>query len=356
MKVKTFAKVLICLICTAFMAGCANKTDSALKDKLEVVKEKTEEETREEDGDEVESKESDESEETKDDKAEEESLAQRMAGKYSYHASDGDEEEYYIMDVVPFGDNLYAFCGQAFSDDDESLEAYSFWATEFIPYDAKEMSSSDGNTVKVNELNFSVMSNAGKYWDAGHTGTITLTDEGLVFEGFDQDGFLVPDDDDSRLFLKDERVEDAFVYLKDDNEAGDESLKGYWVSNGKDADFYILFLDSNMYIYRKSPDKEVFYAAGGCDYHDGSFDFGGNRIDAGGMPLDIMADYKTDGDTLILDIQYTDATDELPDGEEFHRITKDDVHVTTMDEIVFDEDSFGAFGQMEEDPDSDLYR
>lgn len=50
--------------------------------------------------------------------------------------------------------------------------------------------------------------NAGMYSDAGHKGTIALTDDGLVFSGFKNEGFLVPEYDDSRLFLKDERVED----------------------------------------------------------------------------------------------------------------------------------------------------
>ena len=273
-----------------------------------------------------------------------------MAGKYSYHASDGDGEEYCIMDVVPFGNNLYAFCGQAFGNDDESLEVYSFWATEFIPYDADEMGSADGNEAKVNELRFSIMSNTGKYWDSGHEGTITLTDDGLVFEGFGHDGFLVPDNDESRLFIKDARVEGAFEYLKADNAAGDESLQGYWVSDGKDPALYILFLNSNMYMYRKSPDKEVFFAAGGCDYHDGSFECRGNRIDAGGMLFEFTADYKTDGDAMTLDIQDSDAPDELLGGGRFYRITKEDVHVTTMDEVVFYEDSFGVFGQISEEP------
>ena len=118
---------------------------------------------------------------SKEETSAEQSLAQRMAGKYSYHYRD---DEYYIMDVVPFGDNLYAFCGTAISEDDTGLAAYSFWTSEFIPYDAKEMADTAGDTVTVNELCFSVMSNAGKYWNPGHQGSITLTDDGLVFQAF----------------------------------------------------------------------------------------------------------------------------------------------------------------------------
>ncbi|ETP72938.1 hypothetical protein UYO_1000 [Lachnospiraceae bacterium JC7] len=278
------------------------------------------------------------------------SLAQRMSGKYSYHYSgENGQEEFFIMDVVNFGDNVYAFCGQAMPYDYESFNSYTFWVSEFIPYDAGELKSTDGDKVKVNELKFSIMSNAGRYWDSGCTGTITLTDDGLVFEGFDHDGFLVPDYDDSRLFLKDDRVEDAFSYMKDDNASVDDKLQGYWVCDGKDADLYIHFSDSNMYLYKKSPDEEVFFAAGGCDFHDGSFDFNGNLIQNGGMPYEFSADYKFDGDNLVIESQSTDIPAQMANSGEFRRITDQDIHVTTMDEVVFNQDSFGPLGQIQRD-------
>lgn len=287
-------------------------------------------------------------EETEDDKP---SLAQRMAGKYSYHFSGKNgEEEFFIMDVVNFGNNLCAFCGRAMPEDYESFEAYTFWTTEFIPYDAKEMASDDGVTARVNALNFSIMSNVGKYWDSGHTRTITLTDEGLVFEGFDHDGFLVPDYDDSRMFLKDERSEDAFSYMKGEKRTGDAELQGYWVCDENDADIYLRFSGSNMYMYEKRPDKEVSFAAGGCDFTDSSFDFKGNYINCGGEPFEFSADYKIDGDTLSINADGFDVPDQMAGRRSFLRISDRDVHVTTMDEVVFNEDSFGAFGQMEREP------
>ncbi len=343
MKGKTLTTVLICLMCTALMAGCAKNTDSSFKDKIEKVKEKTEEEDREKV----------QPEKKKDDKAEKRSLAQRMAGKYSYHISGEDgEDEYYIMNMVNFGDNLYGFCGQAFPDGDESLEAYTFWATEFIPYDADEMRSTDGNTVKVNELNFSVMSNAGKYWNSGHTGTVTLTDEGLVFEGFEHDGFLVPDNEESRLFVRDEQVENVFPYLDREHDTGDKDLQGLWAMDDGDADLYMEFSGSDIYMYRKYPDQEVFFAAGRCDLHDGFFDCTASQIQNGGMPFEFTANYEVAGDKLSLVIQGDDAPEQLAGPGGFYRITKEDVHVTTMDEIVFNEDSFGAFGQAGEEQDN----
>ena len=291
-----------------------------------------------------------ESDESDDEEVAGRSLADRMAGKYSYHhAGENGEEEFYIMDVVNFGSNLYAFCGQSMPGDYESLEAYTFWATEFIPYDSKEMKSTDGNKVRVNELNFSVMSNAGKYWNSGHTGTIELTNDGLVFEGFDHDGFLVPDNDDSRLFLKDERVGNAFSYLK--NTAGDDELQGYWVNDDNDVDLYALFSDSNLYMYRKSRDEEVFFVAGGCDLHNGSFDFRGNLIQNGGMPFEFSADYKVDGDRLSLEIQGPDMPPQVSEKTVFEHVSEKDIHVTTMDEVVFNEDSFGPFGSESSDID-----
>ena len=329
MRRKLFATVLIGLICTVSLAGCAKAEDNSFKEKLESAKENVQEED----------KDKADSESAKDDTAGGKSLAQRMAGKYSYHASQEDgEDEYYIMDVMNFGDNLYAFCGQAYSDGEEGREAYSFWATEFIPYDAKQICSTDGNTVKVNELNFSVMSNAGKYWDNGHDGTITLTDEGLVFEGFDHEGFLVPDDDSSRLFIKDERVEDTFAYLKHEQKGGDSDLQGLWVMRDRDADLYIAFSGSDMYMYRKYPDREVFFGAGGCDLHDGSFDYTGNLIENGGMPYEFAADYKVEGDSLTMAIQGPDVPPQMPSEATFERISEKDIHVTTMDEIVFAQD------------------
>ena len=60
MKRKSLLTVLVCLICTVLLAGCAKNTDSALKDKVEGVKEKTAEEDR----DAAESEEGNESEKT----------------------------------------------------------------------------------------------------------------------------------------------------------------------------------------------------------------------------------------------------------------------------------------------------
>ena len=338
---------IFCLI----MSGCQSTAENVPASQNENTSETgKEDETPESKPENKKTSKKDKKKDRKEDKDREKSLAERMVGKYSYdHAGEAGEEEFYVMDVVCFGDNLYAFCGKAFPGDDKTLGAYTFWASEFIPYDAGEMKSTDGDTVKVNELRFSVMSNAGKYWDKGHPGTITLTEEGLVFKGFDHDGFLVPDNDNSRLFLKDERVEDAFSYLKKGG-SGPDNLQGFWSRDGEDSGMSIEFSGPDMYIYQKSPDREVFFAAGGCNFNGDSFECTASCIDAGAMPLELSGDYKVEGDRLTLDINCPDMPELFPDHARFLRKSKDDIHVTTMDEVRFDADSFGAIGYTEQEP------
>ncbi len=350
MKRKTLKTLFICLALAMLLPGCGKSTgtsDSSQKDRQEKAEDNTDENTEENTGendvkDEAEPEpEKDASDQTSGKK----SLAQRMAGKYSFHHSDEEgNEEFYIMEVVPFGDNLYAFCGQAMPEDYESLEAYTFWASEFIPYDADEMRSTEGDKVTVNELRFSVMSNAGKYWDTGHKGTITLTDDGLVFEGFDQEGFLVPDNDDSRLFLKDDRVEDAFGYLKHKTDGGDEKLQGLWILDDKEAGLYLEFNGSDLYVYKKDPNTEVFYAAGGCEYSEGSFECTASRLGYGGQPNELSCDYKVTDDTLALKIKDTDFAEVIPDSASYFRVKDGSVPVVTMDEVKLDSESLGMFG------------
>ncbi len=369
MKSKSLAVILICLMGAVLITGCGSSksSEAGLKGKPESVSAVTDGE--EAGGEEVKGKEAvgeeavEEAEgnnkekspvktkkrirKTSDEKASgKKSLAQRMAGKYSYHYSDEEgNDEFFIMDVVPFGNNLYAFCGQAMPEDYESLEAYSFWAAEFIPVDADEMTSPDGDTVSVNELCFSVMANAGLYSDTGHKGTITLTDDGLVFEGFENEGFLTPEYDDSRLFLKDERVEDAFGYLNRKPDGGDKELQGLWILDDKEADLYLEFKGSDLYMYKKDPNTEVYYAAGGCEFSNGSFECTASRLGYGGVPAELSCDYEVTGDTLTLKFSDSDLPEGIPEKAKYLRIGDDDVHVVTMDEVELDSEALGMYGR-----------
>ncbi len=274
------------------------------------------------------------------------SLAKRMEGRYSYHLGAGDlsEDEYLIMDVESFGDNLYAYCGYAMAEDDEELSAYSFWVCEFIPEEAAELRSPDADGAEVTALSWSIMSNAGKYWNSGSRGRITLTDEGLVLDGFSGSGFPIPEQDTSCLLLKDDRAEKAFRYLKDDGEAGDERLQGVWVLEGQTTPVYLRFAGSNLIIYQKHPDREVFFEASGADIDADSISCTGNVLGNGGMPYEWYAGYHVNGDTLQLAAEGDMMPEELAGEVTLRRISEESVHVTVMDEIRFDGESFGLSG------------
>ncbi|MCR4908862.1 MAG: SPOR domain-containing protein [Lachnospiraceae bacterium] len=272
---------------------------------------------------------------------EEESLAKRLCGKYSCHVDgeDVDENEVCIMNVITFGDNLYAFCGEAMEDDSDSLESYSFWAAEFIPDDAEVLKSTESDKAEVTELNFSIMSNLGKYWGPGDKGTITLTDEGLVLEGFSSQGYFP-----AGTFLKDDRVEDVFPYLNKESREEDSMLQGVWVLEDETAPVYLRVDGSNFQVYKKSPEKEVYFAAGGCDIDGGEFSGTANVFGCGGIPDEWSGNYKVDGDKLYLTIEGETLPEELSGAVTLNRLKEEDIHVFTMDEVKFNEDSFGFYG------------
>ncbi len=275
------------------------------------------------------------------------SLAKRLEGRYSYHYgpkdATSDSDEFLIMHVISFGDNLYAYCGYAFDDDYETFESYSFWATEFIPEQSEDLKSTDKDSVTVTALNFSVMSNLGQYWDTGNKGTITFTEDGLVFEGFGHDGFLVPENDDSRLFLKDDRAEEAFCYLKKDERNADPDIEGLWKLEEKDAPVFYLFEGNNLYVYQKKKDHEVFFAGGGCEFQNGTFSCTASVLGTGSMPYDWKGEYKVSGDKLTLSLDEDPLTYE-PSKLTLTRADQADIPVITMDDVVFTEDSFGFNG------------
>ena len=278
-------------------------------------------------------------------RSDKESLAKRLCGKYSCHINDEDsgESESYILNMITFGDNLYAFCGQAMDDDSDSLESYSFWACEFIPDNDSVLRNTDSDKAEVTALNFSIMSNLGKYWDSGVKGTITITDEGLEFEGFDNDGFLVPEHYPTRTFLKDDRVEDVFPYLNEKSREGDSELQGLWVFEGGTVPVYLRVDGGNFYIYRKSPEKEVYFAAGDCKPDGRSFSGMANVFGCGTMPDEWSGNYRVDGDKLYLTIEGGTLPEELSGEVLLNRINEEDIHVVTMDEVRFNEDSFGYY-------------
>lgn len=324
------------VIISSLLAGCSSDAATTLPDKPEEEVSETSEEKPE--------KKSKKKEKKKRDKGSEEkggskSLAKRLCGRYVLESPEGaDTDECYIMEVIEFADNLYAFCGQAKLDDGATLEAYSYWAAEFIPFDADALKSPDSDSVTVNEVRFSNMSNAERYWDPGVTGKITLKDDGLLFEGFTEETFLCPDGT-SGLFKKNDRAEPAFSYLSN-SKRSDDDLQGLWATSS-DTPMYIKIDDSNVYVYQKSAGYEVSYIGGGCDITDAKITGSMNRLGYGGQPIDFNAQYKLDGDTLNIVFEGDAGPFAIGNDMELHRADEADVHVGTVGEIKYDWDSFG---------------
>ena len=277
------------------------------------------------------------------------SLASRLCGKYSYHISgNNQEDEYYILNVISFGDNLYAYAGEAIGDGSTgALEAYSFWAMELLPDNAMDVSDTGKNRIGVNLLQFSVMSNIGKYWSEPIHGYVELTDEGLLFEGFD-DGFLCPSADEGRLFLKDERVEDVFVYLNDNSKKSSREFDGLWKGVGEDESVWIDFDGSNVRIYQKRPDSEVVFAAGGYEVSNGKIECVMSFLGYGTEPYEWSARYKYEGDKLSIVSEYGDEISVLGDKAVFTRASEGDIPVYSVNDIKLDESAFVKY----EDEDS----
>ena len=99
-----------------------------------------------------------------------------------------------------------------------------------------------------------------------------------------------------------------------------------------------------MYIYSKDPGLEVFYAAGGYDFSDGTISCTASRLDYGGMPLELSFEYEVSGDNLTLRTISSDIQDMMPMDGEYKKVRDGVVHVTTMDEVKLDSESFGSNG------------
>ncbi len=330
---KSLLTVIVALMGCALLTGCnkeAGTKPSADENVREEQQEKEEPKKKKKKSD--------------DEKKKKKSLAQRLVGKYSCDVEDDDPEndKCLIMNVIAFGDNVYAFCGQAMKDDGTTLEAYSYWATEFVPLDPDDMKSTSADTVRVNELSFSNMSNAGKYWE----GDITVMDEGLLFEGFDKNGFLCTEDGIERIFRKDDSVEDIFPYINKKGK-GDEALQGLWMSDGRPPHVFLSIDGTDMIMFQKTYSTEVIFAEYGCDFEEGSFTGTGNLLGYGTMPCEISADYSVEGDKLTMNIDGDKIIDEFFGKTIFLRASEDDIPVISVGDLELDDDTYGIY----EEPD-----
>ncbi len=228
-------------------------------------------------------------------------LYNRLCGKYSYKRSN---EEYYTLEITNFGNNLYAFGGEAMGDaTSEMLEAYSFWAMELIPEDPEDLVSADIDKFKTGILTFSIMSNMGKYWSAPSEGDICITDDGIIFEDFDSN-FPYEADALGEMFVRDDRVEDTFPYTNEERSEEHDSFEGLWREKDSDEPFFVEFSDGrNITVYQKSSDKEVVLGKGSYSLDEGSYISARvNLLGNGDMPTEVGANIVQHDNNLTLEL------------------------------------------------------
>ncbi|MCR5267533.1 MAG: SPOR domain-containing protein [Lachnospiraceae bacterium] len=320
--------VLIAILLISVLAGCANdskdtenKTESRPKHK--VAKQKTDQAEETAPASEIPAPEE-----------EKPTLVERLCGKYSFRYN---EEECTVLNLFTFGDNLYAFAGDAMSEEgDETPEVYSFWVMELLPEKTADLRSIDTDACDVYVLTFSVMSNLTKYWSAPQAGRIELTDDGILFDG--------------KHYVKDERVEDVFPYHKGSGKV-DPDLMGLWRQKGTEAPLYFDFDGQTVTIYQKSPGTEVFFGRGGYEA-DGKKITGTYSVASSAyQPSNLEAEYSlTQDGTLTLHL--TDVILDHPEQMELERITEDEIPVITLQDAraagLTEDREYDMYAQSEE--------
>ena len=222
-----------------------------------------------------------------------EPFCERVCGKYSHKCSD---DEYDMLEIVHFGNNLYAYAGDgAVYDVTGEIEAYSFWAVEFFPYSEDDVTDPYTEECEFNTLCFSIMSNLSKYWGAPQKVTLKITDDGLDWIS---SGEVIH-------YVSDERVESAFpMYDSSHSEIfNDRDVLGLWkqIDNAGDP-YYIEFLpNDNVFIYKKDPKEEVFLAGGKLTPTDRKVVCEYKVLGLGGMEDSFAFTTKQRGYLLILE-------------------------------------------------------
>ena len=283
------------------------------------------------------------------------SLAKRLCGKYSYK---DENDEYQILEICEFADNLYAYYGFSMEEEEgvepDELCAYSFYGLELIPDNASDVKSETADSVDVNILAFSIMSNLSKYQAAPEACNITLKNGGIevtsaYFTGKNETVF----------FESDDRVEDAFPYMNE-ADAGQNldtgQLTGLWREIGTIEPYYLQFDEAGDFrIYQEMPGKEVFFGCGsyyGVDEDEVGFRF--SCLGYGGQPYEAQADYLINSDGE-LELEFSSC--DISDLEEravvyFEQITDLDVPIVTIDKVrkvLTDDHVYDMYAESESD-------
>ena len=267
-------------------------------------------------------------------------LAQRLSGRWAARiGGEGEETEWYTLELVEFCGNLYAQAGTAFfREGDESLEDYSFCALELVPAQPSRLLDPEGESCEFAYLAFSVMSNLSRWWGPPRPCTLTLTEEGLLFTG---DGGLPLLSADSLLLARDERVAAAFPYAEtlplEPGETPPEELRGLWMEEESDLP---LFLDVGpgeapdtllLRCYEKTPGAEVKLSIGGGVWQAGTLTALTSSLGSGTAPLWWEAEVSLEGDALRLT-----SLSEEPFGREgellFRRVPDSQVPLMALEE------------------------
>ena len=222
-------------------------------------------------------------------------LAEHLAGRYSYayprteedaERMEEDMREYYTLDIVNFGGNLFATGGTAmYREGEETKEPYSFWGMEIIPTEQDALLSTTADSCEVGILTFSVMSNMGKYWDKPAYGTIELTEEGVAFLGKDGADNPLIEGAERVEFVRDDTVASAGAGTGEaltEYERTDISgeLFGIWKEEAEEGPLVVEFAGNagsdaenigRLRMYRKRGGQRVMFAEGHfCAGEDGT--------------------------------------------------------------------------------------
>ena len=263
-------------------------------------------------------------------------LYRRLCGKYSRRSG---EEEFETIEIGEFGGNLYAFCANAMEyEEDPALEIYSYWAMEIFPETAEELFSGTSDACRAGVMEFSNMSNAGRYWSAPSVGTIRYEDGNLVFEDFDS-GLPFGDGSSKLVFEPDERVPDTFPYTNTDETLPADEFAGFWREKDAGVPVFLEFReDHNLRIWQKDPAAELVFGCGGYQLsEDGVMECRYNFLGSGEMPAILSPGLELNGNTLILDPgpEYDELEMFGRSGElVFERIKEDEVPLLLLEDIL----------------------
>ncbi|MBO6150872.1 MAG: hypothetical protein J6O43_06830 [Clostridium sp.] len=239
----------------------------------------------------------------KDGAEEKASLAERLEGRYSYAYPPAEddaerleegEREYYTLELVNFGGNLFATGGIARTESpEEEKEAYSFWGMEMIPVTEGALLDRSADSCEVGILTWSVMSNLEKYWDRPAYGSIELTEDGVAFTGKDGADNPLMEGAARVEFVRDDTVPaelSANPEMLSEHDRGEipEELYGVWKEENEYAPLVVEFAKAEgnapeqtglVRMYRKKDGQRVMFAVGAfCIQEGGIITCGYNQL------------------------------------------------------------------------------